>query len=129
MREVSSKNKFKYQDVEMSHKIDFLDDMKSLIFDPKRFPEDANLFTQNSGWKLVAFEEEPRELPEGVPSNACIKKRGMSAQAYEAEWGPLLLEGRLNVKFTETGYTPMSFNLRRRAIFFYQMVEPERQDR
>jgi hypothetical protein len=39
----------------MSHKIDFLDDMKSLIFDPKRFPEDANLFTQNSGWKLVAF--------------------------------------------------------------------------
>ncbi len=39
----------------MSHKIDFLDDMKALIFDPKRFPDDQNLFAQNSGWKLVAF--------------------------------------------------------------------------
>jgi hypothetical protein len=75
----------------MSHKIDFLEDMKALIFDPKRFPEDQNLFAQNSGWKLVAFEEEPREAAESVPSNACMKKRGMSGQAYEAQWGALLL--------------------------------------
>jgi hypothetical protein len=82
VKEVSSKNKYKYQDVEMSHKIDFLEDMKSLIFDPKRFPEDQTLFISNSGWKLVAFEEERIEPPEGIPSNACIKKKGMSGQGF-----------------------------------------------
>lgn len=55
MREVFSKNKSNYQSVDFSHKIDFLDDMKSLIFDPKRFPEDANLFKHDSRWNLVAF--------------------------------------------------------------------------
>lgn len=53
----------------------------------------------------------------------------MSGQAYDAIWGGLLLEGRLNVKFTEAGYTPMNYNLRRRGIFFYQPGEPERQER
>lgn len=129
VKEVSSKNKYKYQDVEMSHKIEFLDDMKSLIFDPKRFPEDQTLFASNSGWKLVAFEEEIFETPASVPSNACIKKRGMSGENYDDLWGPVLLEGRLNVKFTETGYTSMIYNLRRRAIFFYTVGELERQER
>lgn len=62
VKEVSTKNKYKYQDVEMSHKIEFLDDMKTLIFDPKRFPEDQNLFSSNSQWKLVPFTIDP--LPE-----------------------------------------------------------------
>jgi hypothetical protein len=41
----------------MSHKLGFLDDMKGLIFDPKRFPEDHALFSNNSEWRLVAFDE------------------------------------------------------------------------
>jgi len=39
----------------MAHKVDFLDDMKNLIYDPKRFPEDNNIFSAESNWKLVAF--------------------------------------------------------------------------
>lgn len=40
----------------MAHKVDFLDDMKNIIYDPKRFPEDLNMFTPKSDWKLIAFE-------------------------------------------------------------------------
>ena len=83
VKEVSSKNKYKYQDVEMSHKIEFLEDMKTLIFDPKRFPEDQNLFTSTSGWKLIAFEEETLSPPGPVPSNAYIKKRGLSGLGFD----------------------------------------------
>ncbi len=42
---MSSKNKYKYQDVIMSHKIEFLDDMKQLIYDPKKNPDDLNHFS------------------------------------------------------------------------------------
>jgi hypothetical protein len=57
VKEMTSRNKYKYQDVVMSHKIDFLDDMKTLIFDPKRYPDDLSIFTSDSKWKLVGFEE------------------------------------------------------------------------
>ena len=42
----------------MSKKIGFLDDMKNIIFDPKRVPDDLNIFTTESQWKLVGFEEQ-----------------------------------------------------------------------
>lgn len=129
VKEVPSNSKYKYQDVEMSHKIEFLDDMKSLIFDPKRFPEDQNLFTSSSGWKLIAFEEERLNPPDPVPSNAFIKKRGLSGAGFDDIWGVVILEGRLNVKFTEVAYTPMIYNLRRRAIFFYNIGDVEKQER
>jgi hypothetical protein len=39
----------------MSHKIGFLDDMKGIIFDSKRNPEDQSIFTNDSKWKLLGF--------------------------------------------------------------------------
>lgn len=126
---MSSKNKYKYQDVEMTHKVEFLDDMKQLIFDPKRYPEDLNLFTTNSDWRLVGFEEQEMDELPAVPSNACIRKKGMSGNDLDAVWGAVELEGRLNAKLNETAYTPMHFNLRRRGLFLYSAAEPDRQDK
>ena len=60
---MSSKNKYKYQDVIMSRKIGFLDDMRQLIFDQKRSPEDLHIFTTDSNWRLVGFEEQTFETP------------------------------------------------------------------
>ena len=56
VKEMTSKNKYKFQDVIMSHKIGFLNDMKQIIFDPKKDPEELNLFISDSKWKLVGFE-------------------------------------------------------------------------
>lgn len=56
VKEVSSKNKYQYQSIEMMHKVEFLDDMKNMIFDPKRFPDDLNMFNPASDWKLIGFE-------------------------------------------------------------------------
>ena len=39
VKEMTSKNKYKFQDVIMSHKIGFLNDMKQIIFDPKKDSE------------------------------------------------------------------------------------------
>jgi hypothetical protein len=83
VKEVSSKNRYKYQDVEMSHKIEFLDDMKTLIFDPKRFPDDQGLFSASSEWRLIPFDIESIDIPTGVPSMAFMKKRGLSGQNYD----------------------------------------------
>lgn len=71
----------------MSHKIEFLDDMKTLIFDPKRFPEDQSLFSSNSQWRLVPFSIDPLPEHEGVPSNAYLKKKGMSGNNFDEIWG------------------------------------------
>lgn len=57
---------------------------------------------------------------------AYIKKTGQSGQAYDETWGSVTLEGKLNVKVTEVGYTPMTFNLRKKALLFYPLNEPER---
>jgi len=61
----------------MTHKVDFLDDMRQIIYDAKRFPEDLNLFSPNTSWKLIGFEDQNFEFPVGIPSKACMKKRGM----------------------------------------------------
>jgi len=54
-----------------------------------------------------------------VPSNNFLKKRGIPSNAIDLAWGVILLEGRLNIKLNEAGYTSMHYNLRRRGIFFY----------
>ncbi len=38
----------------MSCKVDFLDDMRNLVYDPKRNPEDLNMFI-SSDWTLSTF--------------------------------------------------------------------------
>jgi hypothetical protein len=39
----------------MSYKVDFLEDMKKIIYDSKRVPDDLNLFSPNTNWKLIGF--------------------------------------------------------------------------
>lgn len=56
VKEVSLKNRYKYQDVNTSYKVGFLDDVKQLIFDPKRSADDMAMFTPESRWKLTGFE-------------------------------------------------------------------------
>lgn len=53
----------------------------------------------------------------------------MSGNNFDEIWGHVSSEGRLNVKTNEVSYTSMSYNLRRRAIFFYPLVEVERQEK
>lgn len=33
------------------------------------------------------------------------------------------MEGKINIKFNQVSYTPIFFNLRGRAIFFYELAE------
>ena len=61
----------------MSHKVDFLDDMRQIIYDAKRFPEDLNLFSPNTNWKLIGFEDQKYDVPMIVPSKACMRIKGM----------------------------------------------------
>ena len=73
----------------MAHKVDFLDDMKNLIYDPKRFPEDLSMFSPQSDWKLIAFEESNPPEPLSVPSGAFLKKKGSSSAPIDNIWGIL----------------------------------------
>lgn len=57
---------------------------------------------------------------------AYIKKTGQSGQAYDEVWGSVILEGKLNAKITEVGYSPYTFNLRKKALLLYNFNEPER---
>lgn len=43
---------FKYQNVEMSAKVQFTDDIRKLIYNEKSFPEDARVFTATD-WHLA----------------------------------------------------------------------------
>jgi len=54
--DIIPKNKYVHHSVGLKTSVEFLDDMKQLIYDPKRFPEDLNLFTNTSDWRLVGFE-------------------------------------------------------------------------
>lgn len=49
----------------------------------------------------------------------------MQALTLDDMWGRVELEGRLNVKINDTAYTAKFFNLRKRALLLYSMVEPE----
>ena len=123
VKEVSIKNKYKYQDIEMAHKIDFLEDMKNLIYDPKKFPEDLNMFTSQSDWKLIGFEGSEYPILEEVPSNAYLKKKVMPSTNIDTMWGSLQAEGKLSGKLNDTSYTSMHYNLRKRALFLYTNFE------
>jgi hypothetical protein len=44
--------RFKYQNVEMSHRVDFIDEIKSIIYDERQNVDDANLLKK---WTLAPF--------------------------------------------------------------------------
>ena len=127
VRELDSRNKTKYQDVEMTHKVPFLEDMQQIIYDTRLFKEDEAFFTQNSGWKMVGFEQMDIAPLKAIPSAACIRVTGQGGEEVQEYWGRLEMEGRLHVKINDTAYAPMQFNLRRRAITFYPIAEAETQ--
>lgn len=83
------------------------------------------MFTPDSKWRLIGFEEQEFEVSEAIPSLAFLKKTGMQALTLDDMWGRVELEGRLNVKINDTAYTAKFFNLRKRALLLYSMVEPE----
>ena len=45
--------RFKYQNVEMSHRVEFVDDVKNILFDERINVEDTNFLSQ---WNLAPFE-------------------------------------------------------------------------
>lgn len=53
--------RFKYQNVEMSHHVEFIDDVRSIIYDERTNPDDANLLKK---WDLAPFQETVLKLPE-----------------------------------------------------------------
>lgn len=57
-----------------------------------------------------------------IPSRACMKKTGMEGKEFNNAWGAVELEGRLNIKINDTIYHPYHFNLRNKAILFYQIA-------
>jgi hypothetical protein len=75
----------------MSYKVGFLDDMKQLIFDPKRSPDDLTIFTTESNWKLIGFEEQDFELSDIIPSVGFMKKKGIQGEEINKIWGKVEL--------------------------------------
>lgn len=50
-----------------------------------------------------------------MPSLTYIKKTGQSGQAYDEVWGSVILEGKLNAKITEVGYSPYTFKSKKKG--------------
>jgi hypothetical protein len=75
----------------MSHKVDFLEDMKQIIYDAKKIPDDLNLFSANTSWKLVGFQDLEYDLPMNIPSKAYMKQKGMEGKEFSDVWGAVQL--------------------------------------
>lgn len=69
-------SRFKYQNVDMSHKVEFIDDVRNIIYDERTNPEDASLLKK---WDLAPFQEFPLKLPKDVPPQIRITRRGINS--------------------------------------------------
>ena len=64
----------------MSCKVDFLDDMRNLVYDPKRNPQDDNIFILKD-WSLSLFQEKEIPILENVPSANFLRKKSQDGIA------------------------------------------------
>ena len=60
----------------MSHRVDFIDDVRSIIYDEKTNPEDSMLLKK---WELAPFEEKPLKMPAAVPPQMRLIKKGINS--------------------------------------------------